>query len=556
MKLKVNVVVPSYNGMKWLQPLWDALNTTISKDIDWKLTLVDDGSSDGTKNWAMERPNINYVDQVANLGFAKACNAGAKSLDSEYILFLNNDTVPLNGFLEAMLKTFNEGIAVGAVGAKLLFPGGLACAHAGLKWEASGFPYEYGKGWKQEMPDINITREMDGVTAACMLIEKELFDRLDGFSEDFVNGWEDADLCLRIKETGRSIYYCANARVIHHVYGSEEQGRFLHEAENKQTFKDKWIHSRKIDVLTPFWMAIASTWHCNLRCKHCAIWRKHKNKPELDIDSFQVSTANEFFSNITSVAIFGGEPTEYPALCDLIAVCAARWPGQEIGVVTNGYENGRQNKIWETIKNNIRCNLVVRVSIDGREKVHDELRGVKGSFGQAVDTAIHVNTLWPKKGAISITVYPDTVDEIPYLIEFVEKLGINFCLRAGVSDSYFGGIVEKGWTPETIDKLESIIKNTPTNLFVFDKFVKMLPEYLRSGLHMPCEAYRKALVVDTDLQTSICHELPAMGQLQDIPKIWGRTEKWCQSGVDCLTNKCWRPSCAIDGPGSLQYIAD
>ncbi len=898
MKLKVNVVIPTYNGHKWLQPLWDALNTTISKDVNWKMTLVDDGSSDGTKNWAIKIPQINYINQTANLGFAKACNLGARSLDSEYILFLNNDTVPLNGFLEAMIRTHENEMGVGAVGAKLLFPGGVACAHAGLKWEASGFPYEYGKGWKAETPDICITREMDGVTAACMIIKKELFDSLGGFSEDFVNGWEDSvtgdspliirqgefidivpiedlytesyqgrycpvvnteilsrdgwtpikycyrhkvkkpiskivtqsgmvkitpdhslfqngkpmetkninigeqidcieipeldnklntctaefawllgffvaegtsraykyefnlnnwricntnlsliekakkiaesffcqpfkiykysrgkprkdifaltpiiskqfptklfsdicytknrkkkipktilnanieiknafldgywegdghvekrgnsirrscttdsqvlaagiqyllkcqgrhtsillrkdkphivqlrvleetigsnrsekkersyipnytvkskildnqkenfvydietdnhtfiialggivahnsDFCLRIKETGRKIFYCAEAQVIHHVYGSEDQGRFLHEADNKQVFKDKWIHSRRIDVLTPFWMAIATTWLCNLRCKHCAIWRKKMNKPELDVESFQLAISSEFFANITSMAIFGGEPTEYPPLCDLIAVCANRWPGQEIGVVTNGYATETQAKIWETIKNNIKCNLVVRVSIDGREEVHDRLRGVKGSFSQAVDTAVHVNTLWPRKGAISITVYPDTVDEIPYLIEFVEKLGINFCLRAAVSGSYFGGTVTQEWTPESINKLEHIIKNTPSNLFVFDRFVKALPEYLRTGLHIPCDAFRKSLVVDTDLQTSICHELPPMGQLGEIPKIWGRTAEWCQSGVNCLTNKCWKPSCGIDGPGSLQYVLD
>jgi len=556
MKLQVNVVVPTYNGHKWLQPLWDALNTTISESINWRLTLVDDGSTDGTKGWAAKNPKINYISQEANLGFAKACNMGARNFDSEYILFLNNDTVPKNGFLEAMIKTHEDDSMIGAVGAKLLFPGEKTCAHAGLKWEASGFPYEYGKGAYANLPDISITREMEGVTAACMLIKKNLFDKLDGFSEDFVNGWEDGDLCLRIRELGRIIFYCAEAQVIHYLYGSEENGRFLHEVENKQTFMEKWIHRRRIDIIAPFWMAVAATWECNLRCKHCGIWRKRVDKPGIDVDAFQLSVANDFFSNITSIAIFGGEPTMNNDICDLIAVCANRWSGQEIGVVTNGYNTKNQKSIWQTIKNNIRCNLTVRVSIDGREKVHDKLRGVKGSFAQAVDTAIFVNTLWPRKGAISITVYPDTVDEIPYLIEFVENLGINFCLRAAVSGSYFGGKVDQKWTPETIDKLEKIIKETPSNLFVFDRFIKAIPEHLRTGLHLPCEAYRKALVIDTDLSTSICHELPAFTQLEEIPKVWGRTAGWCQSGIDCLTGKCWKPSCALDGPGALQYILD
>jgi len=553
--VKVNIVVPTYNGKKFLDPLWKCLRENISDKINWKLTLVDDGSIDGTDRWAEKYPEINYIKNEANVGFAKSCNRGAKSLEAEYILFLNNDTEPQKGFLEYMLKIAEDNYPkFPIVGAKLLTIDGRFIQHAGIRFmAASGYPYEYGQGRPADDYSCNKSREAEAVTAACILVEKEVFDRLGGFCEEFINGWEDVDFCLRAKEYGYGIYYCADAVILHHRFGSE--GRFLHETENKSLFREKWLHHRKLDVIAPFWIAIAATWRCNLRCVHCNIWKKRSSN-DLDVFELQKFIAHNFFSNITNVCIFGGEPTLHPNLVELLAICNNRWPGQEIGVVTNGTNFPLQKKIWQTVANNLKGNFVIRVSIDGREEVHDRLRGVSGVFNQAIETAKFLNSLWPHKGGISITVYPDTVEELPYLIEFIEKLGITFCIRTGVSGSYFVGKVKEKWTPEKIGLLDRIINQTPNRLFAHDRFAKKITQFLRTGEHKKCEAFRKSLVVDTDLSVSICHELKPLCHLKDLPNVWGRTAEWCQLGVNCLTDKCFRPSCHIDGPYSTCYIAD
>lgn len=553
--LKVNIVIPTYNGLRFLDPLYQALKAGISEQINYKITIVDDGSIDSTQKWADQHPDINYLKQPANLGFAKACNRGAKSLDAEYILFLNNDTQPQKGFLGAMLKVAEENFAhPQIVGAKILLMNGETVQHAGIKFMASGYPYEFGQGKMANSPEVNKTGEMNAVTAAAMLFKKDLFDGLKGFDEEYINGWEDQDICLRARERGAKIFYCAEAVVLHHRFASE--GRFTHEIENKNLFRDKWLHHRKINVLTPFWMAIAATWQCNLKCVNCGIW-KRQSKEELDVFEFQKWISHDFFSNITNVCIFGGEPTLHPKLVELLAICADRWRGQEIGIVTNGYIIENQKKIWETVKNNLSTEFIVRVSIDGREEEHDRMRGRSGVFMDAIETAKFVNTLWPGKGGISITVYPDTVDELSYLIEFIEKLGITFCMRVGVSGSYFGGQVNEEWTPEKIDKFENILNSISDKFKAFDRFVHILPTYLRNNENRKlCEAYRKSLVVNTDLQTSICHELPPLGHLRDIPAIWGRTQEWCMAGYKCLTDECFKNSCFLDGPYSLSYIKD
>jgi len=546
---KVNIVIPVYNGLKYLEPLYQSLKAGIT-DIDYVITIMNDGSIDATEKWAMTHPDIKYIKNKINSGFSRTCNSGAKSLDSEYILFLNQDIIVKPGFLNKMLEATEKAPWPKIVGAKLLFPGEKIIQHAGIKFMAIGYPYEVGKGESSENPMYCKTGEMEAVTAACMLVERKLFDRIGGFDEDFINGWEDSSFCLSAREHGAHIIYCAEAKAIHYLYSTEE--RFIHERKNKKLFFKKWISKMDPCVITPGWIAIAPSWECNLKCKHCDIWKKQPSK-EIDLNEFRTYIAHEFYSNITNVAIFGGEPTLYHGISDLIAHCMRRWPGQEVGLVTNGTMPVIQKKIWESFAKAVERYPVIRVSLDGREEVHDELRGRKGVFNEAMETIHILNTLWPGKGGISITVYPETVDELPYLVEMVEKMGITFCLRAGVSGSYFGGKVEEKWTPDKIMKIEKIINETPSNLKSFDKFVLAIPEFLRTGKHKACVAYRKSLVVSPDLSVSICHELPAIGHLRDIPNIWGKTREWCQMGVDCTINKCFKNSCFIDGPGSLVY---
>jgi len=551
--IKVNIVIPTYNGLKFLEPLYQSLRAGISDKIDWRLTLVDDGSTDSTARWAKGHSDINYLKQLVNLGFAKACNLGAKNLDSEYILFLNNDTEPKKGFLEAMLRVAESFPFPGIVGAKLIFPDKKTVQTTGIRFMASGYPFEDGHGKDVDDPDISRTTERDGVTAAAMLVKKDLFDLVGGFCEEYVNGWEDSHFCLEAKELGTKIFYCADAEIIHHRFGSD--GRFVHERDNKALFKDKWITHRNINILSPFWMAIAVTWRCNLRCKHCNIWKREPTE-DINVHIFQRYIAPEFFNNITNVCIFGGESTLHPQLADFLVICNDRWPDQEIGIATNGTMPELQKKFWTSIAEKTKINIMVCISIDGRKAMHDKLRGGPGIFDQAVETSKHINQLWPGKGKISITVYPESVNELPFLIEFVEKLGLTFFVRLGVSGSYFGGKVEEEWTPEKIALLDKLINQTPSELFAHDRFAKRIPQFLKTGEHRKCDAFRKSLVVNTDFQTSICHELKPLCHLRDIPAIWGRSAEWCQLGVDCCTDKCWRTSCEIDGPAGLSYIYD
>jgi GT2 family glycosyltransferase len=80
--------------------------------------------------------------------------------------------------------------------------------------------------------------EFQAVTAACLLIDREVFMALGMFDEGFINGYEDVDLCLKARQQGWRVIYTPKAVVMH--YESLSPGRKRHELENYQRFMDRW----------------------------------------------------------------------------------------------------------------------------------------------------------------------------------------------------------------------------------------------------------------------------------------------------------------------------
>ena len=96
---------------------------------------------------------------------------------------------------------------------------------------------------RADYPPANERKTVWGVTGAAMLIPKTLFDELGGFDEQYINGFEDVDLCLRVREKGLNIYYEPKAVIYH--YESRTQGRYDFDSRNFSLFASKWILGKK-----------------------------------------------------------------------------------------------------------------------------------------------------------------------------------------------------------------------------------------------------------------------------------------------------------------------
>lgn len=166
-------------------------------------------------------------------GFAVTCNKGAKAeAKADLLVFLNDDTIPQPGWLEPLVEAAQRH---GIAGAHLIYPDG-STQHSGVFLRRQPELTAYNR--KRPAP----SGEVPCVTGACLAIRRDLWDQLGGFDEGFVNGYEDVDLCLRAREAGHSVWFCAESVVIHLESQSPPDLRFGHAAENIDLLQQRWGH--------------------------------------------------------------------------------------------------------------------------------------------------------------------------------------------------------------------------------------------------------------------------------------------------------------------------
>jgi len=212
-----------------------------------EVVVVDDASPAATPRMlAGFGASIRLLRLEENRGFAAACNAGAAAAAGEMLVFLNNDTEPEPGWLQALLDCAAEHPAAEVIGARLLYPTG-AVQHAGVAFGQDGYPHNLYAGFPGEHPAVNRPRRLQAVTGACMLVRRAAFDRAGGFDERFRNSLEDVDLCLRIGAGGGEVHYCPEAVLTH--LESATRGREEKFEASVALYRERWRERVRRDDL-------------------------------------------------------------------------------------------------------------------------------------------------------------------------------------------------------------------------------------------------------------------------------------------------------------------
>ena len=242
-----SIVIPVFNKLDLTSQCLTHL-ATVTDGCSYEVIVVDNASTDGTRSFLSSlKGDIQIITNDANLGFAKACNQGAKAAKGRYLVFLNNDTIPLEGWLSALMNDIKQHAEVAIVGSKLLYANG-TIQHAGVVFSKNCLaPYHLYKGLPSDFNAANMRQEFQAVTAACFLVPKEVFHSVGGFDDQYLNGFEDVDLCLKIRESGRKVIYQPKS-VLYHL---EEQtpGRKNPEAEfnNGRLLMARWADKIVVD---------------------------------------------------------------------------------------------------------------------------------------------------------------------------------------------------------------------------------------------------------------------------------------------------------------------
>lgn len=214
----ISVVIVTWNGLAFLDACLAAVS--VQEDVDAETILVDNASTDGTVEHVRTRfPWVRIVSLPENRGFAAGSNAGAREARGRLVAFLNNDTVPEPGWLNALRGGVDERNGFALVTSRIVYmhdPGRIDSAGDGLLRWGGAFKRHHGA----PAADAPRSEEVFGVCGAACLMPVAVFREVGGFDEDFFASHEDVDLSYRARLLGYRCRYVAGAVVRHHGSGT------------------------------------------------------------------------------------------------------------------------------------------------------------------------------------------------------------------------------------------------------------------------------------------------------------------------------------------------
>lgn len=210
---EVTVVIPNYNGQKYLIPCLKALYGRTTVDMD--VIVVDNGSEDQSIIEAKKLyPQVKYMLLDKNYGFCRAVNEGIQASCTEYVLLLNNDTEIKKGFVERLLHTIKRSPKIFSVESKMVQYGNHNLIDsAGTYYNAFGWAFARGKDASADK--YNRRCRTFAACAGAAIYRRSVFEEIGCFDENYFAYLEDIDMGYRARIYGYVNLYEPKAEVIH-----------------------------------------------------------------------------------------------------------------------------------------------------------------------------------------------------------------------------------------------------------------------------------------------------------------------------------------------------
>jgi GT2 family glycosyltransferase len=232
MAIKLSFIIVTWNTAEITKKCVKTINQYVP---DSEIIVVDNGSKDNTVKLLSSTKNVKIIENHANLGFAKANNIGLKSATSEYIIFINSDIELLDSTIIEMVKYLKNNSHIGIIGPKFLNPD--------LTPQASVFPPQttinaFKEFWLNQKdtyskytPNNKTPIKVSFISGGCLATKKDFFKSIGNWNEKYFFYFEDMDLCRKVNQIGKDVYFYPLCQIIHRHGAS---------GKNLAPAKDQW----------------------------------------------------------------------------------------------------------------------------------------------------------------------------------------------------------------------------------------------------------------------------------------------------------------------------
>jgi len=239
----VTVIIPVYGKLDHTLHCLRSIQLSGTRTT-FEVLVIDDCSADETAELLALVSGIRLVRNEQNSGFLLSCNKAASLAKGNFLLFLNNDTEVVPGWLDALHATFLDFPDAGLVGSRLLFADGRLQEAGGIIWEdASGC--NHGRDDDANRPEYNFLRDVDYCSGASIMVPRRMFQDLGGFDTRYAPAYyEDTDLAFAVRQAGLRVLYQPLSTALHFegVTSGTDIGSGVKsfQAVNQRTFLAKW----------------------------------------------------------------------------------------------------------------------------------------------------------------------------------------------------------------------------------------------------------------------------------------------------------------------------
>ena len=234
----VSIIFVYYNTPNELIDSVNSVNQAVG-DYSYEIIIVDNHSSAKVPKNALKTPASLLIKNETNVGYGAALNQGAKIAKGKYLLLSNPDIVFQKNAISLMVDKLEKDSITGIIGPQFLN------SNKKIQKVGSDIPLlfesvfsfsilnklfqnnKYSRKYFIADFDRKKEKEIPAIAGACMLIRKDIFNKVKGFDERFFMYFEEADICYKILKAGFKVLYYPSAKVIHLVGRSSDDKKWI-----------------------------------------------------------------------------------------------------------------------------------------------------------------------------------------------------------------------------------------------------------------------------------------------------------------------------------------